>query len=487
MKKHNISIIILCLGIILMLPSCAINPVTGKRQLMTMSEEEEIKLGSDYDPQVMATFGEYSNEPLLAFIEEKGNEMGLISHRPGLTYHFRVLDSPVINAFAVPGGYIYLTRGILAQFNNEAELMGVLGHEMGHITARHTASQLSKQQFSQLLLIGGMIVSEEFRKYGQYAMAGMQLLFLSFSRENEREADQLGVEYASKIGYDAHKMADFYQVLKKMNLASDHSGVPTFMSTHPDPGDRYNAVLQDATRWQGILDFESWKVNKTSYLQLIDGLVYGEDPRQGYVEGNMFYHPNLQFHFPVPSEWELVNSPVQVSMSPPDGKALMIFTISQEKTLEDAANVTLQQLELNLLKSNRTTVNGMQAISMLSNQTSTDQSTGQQQTIMVLSCFIDHNNTYFVFHGVSEEADFDYYSRVFEPTMMNFDKLTEPSKLNIQPKKIRIREVKQTGTLADALRALDVPQEQMEGFAFLNNMELTDQVAAGSLIKIVGD
>jgi predicted Zn-dependent protease len=487
MKRLNILAIYYLLATILLLPSCAINPVTGTRQLMFMSEEEEVKLGSEYDPQVIATFGEYANEPLIEFIEGKGNEMGLISHRPKLKYHFRILDSPVINAFAVPGGYIYLTRGILAQFNNEAEMLGVLGHEMGHITARHSASQISKQKVGQVLLVGGMIASEKFRKYGDYAQQSMQLLFLSFSRENEREADKLGVEYASKVGYDAHKMADFYQVLINMNLASSQSGIPTFLSTHPDPGDRYNSVNQDATKWQDNLDFPSWKVNTDSYLHLIDGMVFGEDPRQGFVEENIFYHPELKFKFPVPSGWELVNSPTQVRMAPPDGTALMIFTVAQQKTLDDAVKVSLQQLQLNLQDSKETTVNGMLAISALSNQTSRDQSTGQQLTIKVLSYFIDYNGSFYVFHGVSAETDFNNYSHIFEPAMVNFDELTEPSKLNIQPKRIRIKKVQQAGTLADAFRSFGIQQHEMEEITFLNNMELTEQVPAGALIKIVGD
>ena len=202
----------------------------------------------------LATFGEYRNDNLLRFLQTRGDEMGKISHRPGLQYHVKILDSPVVNAFAVPGGYIYLTRGILAQLNNEAELIGVLGHEMGHITARHSVSQQSKQQLGTLVLIGGMIASEQFAQYAEYAMQGMQLLFLSFSRDNEREADRLGVEYSSKIGYDAHKMADFFQVLQKMNMEATQGGVPTFLSTHPDPGDRYNSVNQQATEWQQKLE-----------------------------------------------------------------------------------------------------------------------------------------------------------------------------------------------------------------------------------------
>ena len=256
--------IILVFTAILMVPSCAVNPVTGKRQLMLMSEAQEIEMGKQYDPQVISTFGQYQDDQLLQFIQTKGDEMGKLSHRPHLQYHFRILDTPVINAFAVPGGYIYFTRGILAQFNNEAELMGVLGHEMGHITARHTVSNQSKQQLGQLILIGGMIASEEFREFAGYAMQGMQLLFLKFSRDNEREADWIGVEYASKIQYDAQKMADFFKVLNKTNTASDDGGIPTFLSTHPDPGDRYNAVTQHAEQWKDSLKYTNWLVNENS-------------------------------------------------------------------------------------------------------------------------------------------------------------------------------------------------------------------------------
>ena len=165
----------------------------------------------------------------------------------------------------------------------------------------------------------------------------------------------------------------------------------------------------------------------------------------------------------------------------------MIFTIAKQKTLDDAAKVGLQQLQLNLLERKKTTVNGMLAISTLSNQISRDRSTGQQQTIKVLSYFIDYNGIYYVFHGLSAQTDFNIYSGIFEPTMVNFDKLTESSILNVQSKRIRIKNVQHAGTLADALRSFGIQQEQMEEFAFLNNMELTDQVPAGALIKIVGD
>lgn len=304
MKKLNLLIPFTVFSTVaLIVISCAINPVTGKKQLMLMSESQEIALGISYNPQVLATFGVYDDEELQKFVQARGTELGKISHRPNLEYHVKVVDSPVVNAFAVPGGFIYLTRGIMAQLNNEAEFMGVLGHEMGHITARHTVSQQSKQQLGTLLLIGGMIASEKFAQYAEYAMQGMQLLFLRFSRDDEREADRLGVEYSSKVGYDAHKMADFFRVLQKMNMAESHGGIPTFLSTHPDPGDRYNAVNQKASEWQSTLSMPEWKVNQENYLRLIDGIVYGDDPRQGYVDGNVFYHPDLKFRFSFPSGW----------------------------------------------------------------------------------------------------------------------------------------------------------------------------------------
>ena len=489
MKKPNIivKIALLFLAVILLVLACAINPVTGRRQIMLMTEAQEVEIGGQYDPMVIATFGEYKNDNMLSFLQERATEMGKISHRPKIEYHVKILDSPVVNAFAVPGGYVYLTRGILAQLNNEAELVGILGHEMGHITARHSVSQQSKQQLGQLLLIGGMIASQKFAQYAEYAMQGMQLLFLKFSRDDEREADRLGVEYSSKIGYDAHKMADFFQVLNKMNLASGEGGVPTFLSTHPDPGDRYNAVNQEANMWRDSLKLASWKINTDSYMQMIDGIIYGEDPRQGYVEGNTFYHPELKFKFSFPSGWQLENLPTQVNMAPQDGKALLVFTFAQQNSLEEAAKTTIKQLELTLQDSRKTTVNGMPAIITQSKQVAQDQTTGQQQSNLILSYFIDLNNTYYVFHGVSAEADFKTYSRTFESTMVNFSKLTDASKLNVKPKKIMVKKVQRAGTLADAFNSFGAQQKQMDELALLNNMELTDRVQAGKLIKIIGE
>ena len=211
------SILTLFLSIFLITNSCSVNPVTGKKELSLMSEKQEIALGKQSDPSIVANFGLYQDPKLQTFITQKGQKMAKISHRPGLKYEFKVLDSPVVNAFAVPGGYVYFTRGILAHFNNEAEFAGVLGHEIGHVTARHSAKQYSNQMLAQLGFFVGMVVSPEFRQFADVTQQGLGLLFLKFSRDHESQSDKLGVEYSTKIGYNAHEMADFFKTLSRLS------------------------------------------------------------------------------------------------------------------------------------------------------------------------------------------------------------------------------------------------------------------------------
>ena len=311
----------LAISLFLFASSCAVNPVTGKKQISLMSEQQEIALGAESDPAIIAQFGLYENNTIQNFIEERGKALAAISHRPNLNYKFRILDSPVVNAFAVPGGYVYFTRGIMAYFNNEAQFEGVLGHEIGHIAARHSAEQYTKQVLGQIALIGGMIVSKEIRTFANEAQQAMGLLFLKYSRDNESQSDELGVEYSTKLGFDAVEMADFFTTLKSLNESGEE--LPTFLSTHPDPGDRHDKVVALAAEWKSQVQKSSYKVGRDSYLAMVDNLVYGEDPRQGYVSGGVFYHPELKFQFPVPNNWQLLNSPTQVQMAPSSSMCLL--------------------------------------------------------------------------------------------------------------------------------------------------------------------
>lgn len=486
MKKLVFIRLALLAAVSVVITTCAVNPVTGKRQVMLMTEEQEIQMGKQYDPEVVATFGEYKNDALLSLIKQRCNEIAKISHRPNLEWHVKILDSPVVNAFAVPGGYLYFTRGILAHFNSEAEMIGVLGHEMGHVTARHSVSQQSKQQLGQLLLAGGMLASEKFAQYGQGAMQAMQLMFLKFSRDDESESDRLGVEYMSKIGYDGAKMADFFNVLDKMS-GGNEGGIPTFLSTHPNPADRNNTVRRLSEAWKDSLQRSEWKVNSESYLKLIDGIVYGEDPRQGYTEGNTFYHPELRFRFTYPSGWQFENSPLQVATAPKDGKAMVIFTLAQQKTPEEAAQAVTKELGLTVTESKNLTVNSLPAVAVTAKQVQQDKSTGQQSANQLMSYYISNAGRVYVFHGVSGENDFKNYQAEIEATLKSFAPLTDQAKINVKPKKVIVKTVKTAGTLSQVLTSFGIPQNRQQEIALLNNMELRDNIPAGKLIKTIGE
>ncbi len=241
--------------------SCAKNPVTGKRQLVFMSQAQEIAMGKESDPQIMEFFGKYEDEKLQKFITDKGLEMAEISHRPNLNYEFKIVDSPVINAFAVPGGYVYFTRGIMAHFNNEAEFAGVLGHEIGHITARHSVIQQRNQMLSQIGLIAGIILVPEISQFVEPLSQGMQLALLSFGRDAERESDKLGVEYSSKIGYDAVEMAGFFKTLERQQAQSGGGEIPDFLSSHPSPTERNVTVARMAGEWKEKLNLTDPEVS----------------------------------------------------------------------------------------------------------------------------------------------------------------------------------------------------------------------------------
>ena len=271
-------------------------------------------------------YGIYENKQLTAYIDNMGQAMAKICHRSHLKFEFKVMDHPVINAFAVPGGYVYLTRGILAYLNSEAELAGVTGHEIGHITARHSAKQYSKAQLAGLGIGLGSIFSEQFAQYAGLVQQGVGLLFLKFSRDNEREADNLGVEYSTKTGYDAREMANFFVTLDKMH-GSSKSSLPDFLSTHPNPENRVAAIKNESIRLQKLSTNKNWKIERNKYLKKIDGLIYGPDPRQGFVEHNIFYHPLLKLQFNIPERWKVNNLPDQVQIIAPEEKALLLFSL----------------------------------------------------------------------------------------------------------------------------------------------------------------
>ncbi|MFC5407790.1 M48 family metalloprotease [Larkinella bovis] len=490
MDKKSFLLRALLLGTLVGLSGCARNPVTGKRELSLMSTEQEIALGKESHPSVVTTMGLYEDKKLNDFINEKGQAMAKISHRPDLPYQFYIVDSPVVNAFAVPGGYVYFTRGILAHFNNEAEFAGVLGHEIGHITARHSVRQQTSQMLGTIGVIAGAVLVPQLGQSIEALQQGLGLFMLKYSRDHESESDKIGVEYSSKIGYDARQMAHFFSTIKRI---SDNSGqqVPTFMSTHPDPANRNVKVNEMATAYQQQ-NQGNYRVERDRYLRMIDGIIYGEDPRQGFVENNMFYHPELKFQFPVPKDWQHQNSPSQFQMAAKDGKSAMILMLAKGNTLEEASQTLVQQLNLNVLESGRTTLNGIPALVMISQQ-KPQQQQGQPQpqqdpksVLQLGTWLIQYNNTIYALHGLATAGDFATAFRTFEPVAKNFRALTDQEKINRKPERVQIRTVSRDGTFREVMGNLGMPANRLEELGVLNSLKADDKVARGSLIKIIG-
>ena len=276
-------LLILLLLVVTALSGCAVNPVTGQQQFMLLNEQDEAMLGAKTDKEVVAQYGVYDDLRLQGYLQNMGRSMGQLSHRPDLDWRFKVMDTPVVNAFAAPGGYIYVTRGLLAAVNNEAELAGVLGHEIGHVTARHSAQKYSNMMLANLgLSLGQGVLGSYCDLLGPMLETGAGLLFLKFSRDDEREADALGVEYASRAGYDAGRMADFFITLERQSSmgGQDAGRLPEFFSTHPSPVNREANVRSMARDWQGRSPGRNFLVNRSLFLDQVDGLVYGEDPRK---------------------------------------------------------------------------------------------------------------------------------------------------------------------------------------------------------------
>lgn len=408
--------------------------------------------------------------------------MAAISHRPNIQYNFRIVDSDVLNAFAIPGGYVYFTRGIMAYLNDEAAFAGVLGHEIGHITARHSVIQQRNQMLGQVGVLATMVIKPELSGLAEQASQGLGLLFLKFGRDDEREADKLGVEYSSKINYDANRMADFFITLERQSESAEANQLPAFLSTHPNPADRNVTVKQLAAEWKQKLNLTNPQINRNNYLRRIEGLVYGADPRQGFVENSVFYHPELRFQFPVPQGWAFQNTPQMVQMAPKDGKAMMMMTLAPGKTLQEAAQGVLNQFKLQVVESNNVTVNGLSAIAMVADQAAAQQ--GQQQ-VRTLSYIIQYNNAFYLILAATSLTDFNAYSPYFTNTMQNFRQLTDAAKLNRKPERIRIKTVNQAMTLDQALRSYKVPDKRLNELAILNGMQLNDRLTGGTMIKVV--
>lgn len=456
--------------------ACATNPATGAKQLMLVSESQEINLGRGYDQDVVASIGLYADSGLQRWIQQFGARLAATSERPKLPWTFRVVDDPVVNAFALPGGYIYVTRGILAHVNSEAELAGVVGHEIGHVTARHSVSQMSKQQLAQLGLAIGTIASPEFERYAGLASAGLGVLFLKYSRDDESQADELGLRYMRRANYDAREMPHVFEMLTRVSQAQGGGRVPQWLATHPDPENRRGRIEQEIAA--GPQDFAGTAVNRDTYLRRLDGLVFGDDPREGYFKGSQFFHPTLRFQMSFPDGWTTSNGKQAVQAVSPQKDAAVELTLAKEASAAAASQAFLSQKGFTSGIPTRTSIGGLPGIS------AAFAATTDNGTLRGTALFVEYGGAVYRLVGYATEARWPAYQPVAERTLGSFARLTDPAALGVQPQRISVVRAERRTSIAELARQRPSPAP-VATLALLNQVEPDTPLESGRLVKWV--
>jgi predicted Zn-dependent protease len=422
------------------------------------------------------------NPALQSYVQTIGRKLVAVSHRPNLEWHFTVVDSPVINAFAIPGGYIYLTRGILAYLGNEAELAGVTGHEIGHVTARHSVRQITRSELAQIGLGVGQVLSPAFGQFGNLAESGVGVLFLRFSRNDEREADRLGVEYSARAAYDPRQVGNFFDVLGRLSAANDRETIPGWLSTHPDPPSRVEATRMLADEWirnVGLAE-ERMIVNRDAFLKSLDGLVFGNDPREGFSEGALFYHPQLQFQIAFPAAWNVDNTRTAVlALDPQQGAQMQLTvpTVPAGTTPMDYARA-LASRGLTPQSGREVMINGYPAF--LATYVLRTQNGG---SLAALAGFIQYRDRIFQIVGITQ--DVRRYGSLIEDSIRSFDRISDERILRAQPDRLQIYTAREGDTLVAIAQRQNNPRVSADELAILNRLASGQAITPGRLVKVV--
>jgi predicted Zn-dependent protease len=447
--------------------------VTGKRQIVLVSEAQEIAMGRESDAQVRQEYGIAQGAALQNYVESVGRKLVHVSHRPNLEWHFTVVDSPVVNAFAIPGGYVYVTRGLLAYLTNEAELAGVMGHEVGHVTARHSVRQITREQLAQIGLGVGGALSPALGQFGNMAQSGLGVVFLRFSRDDEREADRLGIEYAARAAYDPHQVGNFFEVLGHLSAADDRQTIPGWLSTHPDPPERVEATRKEAEQWietLGLTD-EHMATNRDEFLRSLNGMVFGANPREGFSEGRRFYHPTLGFQIEFPLDWHIDNTREAVIATEARQQAWLQLTIANVRRGTTASEYVrfLASRGLAPDRARDLRIHGFNAV--LASYGS------------AMAGFIEFRGGITQIVGVS--SDRQRFAATFEQTIESFDSLTDERILNAQPDRLRLYTAEKEDTLTLLAQRFNNPRASADDLAVLNRIATDQPIAPGRLVKVV--
>lgn len=418
---------------------CARNPVTGSREFVLVSESQEISMGQEAAKEVEASLGLVEDAELQAYVRRIGQSLAAKSERPGIPWRFGVIDDPTPNAFALPGGPVYITRGLLTLMDSEAELASVLGHEIGHITARHSVNQISRSQLAQLGLGLGMIFVPALQNMGGLLSQGMQLLFLKYSRDHERQADDLGFKYALSDSYDVREMDDVFASLARVGELEQRSALPNWLATHPGPEERIERIGQKLAALPAPPP--NAVVNRPQFLAQVDGIIYGANPRQGFFRGSEFLHPDLRFRLQFPAGWKTQNLPEAVVAVSPNSDAMVQLTFAQGSPT-DAANAFFRQQGLTAGQVSRETINGAPAV------VGYFQAQTEQGAIAGLATFLQHNNNTYQLLAYTGANSLQAYDRTFRSLAGSFSTLTDPTALNVRPNRVSLVRLTAPTTLA---------------------------------------
>ncbi len=456
--------------------ACAVNPATGQRQLMLVTEGQEIGMGRQADPEIVAAYGLYPDSSWQRYVRGLGARLAALSERPDLPWTFRVLDDPVVNAFALPGGFNYVTRGILVYFDSEAELAAVMGHELGHVTARHGAQQATQQQLGQVGLAVGMIFVPRFEDFAGLAQAGLGLLFLKFSRDDERQADELGLRYMYKAGYDPREMPKVFAMLERVSQASGGGSLPVWLSTHPDPENREQQIRDLIA--QLPQDSSGRLVRHDEYLRRLEGMTYGANPRQGFFRGSLFVHPDLGFQINFPPAWKTQNQHNAVLAQSGSKDALMQLTVAGESTPEGALQTFLTREGVVAGRVSTGLLHGFPAA------TASFRATTQQTVVDGLVACIGYRGAVYRLLAYAPQNVWPNYEATVRASFQSFDRLTDPAALAVQPLRLTIVRVDRPMTLGE-FQARYPSKVDLATLARLNQLEASASLTTGQLIKRV--
>lgn len=470
-----------CAAILLVaaLAACATNPVTGKREITLISEAQEIAMGRQADAEVRREMGLYDNPELQRYVADIGYSLAQLSHRPNLPWQFAVVDHPAVNAFALPGGFIYITRGILPYLADEAELAGVLGHEIAHVTARHSVQQVTRAMLGQGAMIGLGVFVPATRPLGDFTSAGLGVLFMKFGRDDEREADRVGLEYIAKGGWDPGGVPRVLETLARIGELSAR-GVPNWLSTHPEPAERVVEVQPIAAKLAAPTAAER---NQATFFNHIDGLVVGDNPEDGIVRGNLFLHPVLRFALMFPEGWEVMNSPSQVAAREPGQPHYMLLQLvdqPQGRTVEDiAANAMARAGFKRLDIGQRANIGGLDAFVALYQ--------GQIRDIgrvTMRAAHIVQGRSVYVLAGFAPRAEYDRIDALVRPSIQSFRELDAREAASIRPNRLDFYTVR-AGDTWQSIASRGGNLVRASDLAIMNHHAVDQQPRPGERIKIV--